>query len=162
MLKKKEQRSISLSIPMTQTGARFLSWLGRLTFVVVALWWPPVWRDPIYSPRYAQVTGQELRLPDGRLPQNDEERALAILGRWEQRSLVSTEWIVGPYRGLRAKNPDGWTQTLIALSVVVLLFNVILARWSPPPPPPLDAPKKNVFLNMLTIPLWRLLQRQPK
>lgn len=147
---------------MTQTGARFLSWLGRLIFVVVALWWPPVWRDPIYSPRYAQLTGQELRLPDGQIPQNDEERALAILGRWEQRSLVSTDWIVGPYRGLRAKNPDGWKQTLIALSVVVLLFNVILARWAPPPPPSHGASRKHALLSMFTVPLWRFLQRQQK
>jgi hypothetical protein len=145
-----------------QAGARFLFWLGRLTFVVVALWWPPVWRDPIYSPRYAQVTGQELRLPNGRSPQNDEERAVALFWRWEHRSLVTTEWVVGSYRGLRANNPDGWTQTLIALSVVVLLFNVLLARWVPPPSLPPDAPKKKASLHLSLVSLWRFLQRRPR
>jgi hypothetical protein len=28
---------------MMQAGARFLFWLGRLTFVVVALWWNARW-----------------------------------------------------------------------------------------------------------------------
>lgn len=148
---------------MTQIGARRLSWIGRLVFVIVALWWPPVWRDHIYSPRYAQVTGQELRLPDGRLPQTDDERAIAIFWRWEQRTLVTTEWVVGPYRGLFAQSPDGWTQTLLALSVVVLVFNVILSRWAPPPSAPSpDAPKKNIFLHIFSTPLWRFFQRRLK
>jgi hypothetical protein len=148
---------------MTQTGARRLSWIGRLAFVIVALWWPSIWRDHIYSPRYAQATGQELRLPDGRLPQTDDERAIAIFWRWEQRTLVTTEWGLGPYRGLFASSPEGWTQTLLALSVVVLVFNVILSRWAPPPPVPSpDAPKKNIFRHIFSTPLWRFFHRRSK
>lgn len=148
---------------MTQTTARHLLWLGRLLFVIVALGWPPVWRDQIYSPRYAQTTKQELRLPDGRVPQTDEERAIAIFWRWEQRKLVTTEWVVGPYRGLFAKNPDGWTQTLITLAVVLLVFNVILSRWAPSPPPVSpEAAKKNIFLRIFSTPLWHYWPRRSK
>ena len=148
---------------MTQTSARRLLWIGRLVFVIVALRWPPVWRDQIYSPRYAQATGQELRLPDGRVPQTDDERAIAIFWRWEQRTLVKTEWVVGPYRGVLAKNPDGWTQTLLALAVVLLVFHVILSRWAPPPPPAsLSETPKNIFLKIFSTPLWHYWQRRPK
>lgn len=147
---------------MTHVNARRLSWLGRLIFVAVALWWPPVWRDHVYSPRYAQVTGQELRLPDGRVPQTDEERAIAIFWRWEHRTLVTTDLVVGPYRGVFARNPDGWTQTLIALAVVLLVFQVILSRWAPPPPPDPPATPKNIFLKIFATPLWRYCQRRPK
>lgn len=147
---------------MTQTNARRLLWIGRLIFVLVALWWPPVWRDQIYSPRYAQVTGQELRLPDGRVPQTDEERAIAIFWRWEQRKLITTEWVVGPYRGLLASNADGWTQTLITLAVVLLVFQAILSRWAPPPPPNPPVSPKNIFRKILSTPLWHYWQRRPK
>ena len=148
---------------MTQTSARGLLWIGRLVFVSVALWWPPVWRDQIYSPRFAQATGQELRLPDGGLPQTDNERAIAIFWRWEQRTLVNTEWIVGPYHGVFAKNPDGWTQTLIALAVVLLVFQVILSRWAPLPLPPSPSKTpKNIVLRILFAPLWHHWQRRPK
>ncbi|MSQ48012.1 MAG: hypothetical protein EXR78_06430 [Deltaproteobacteria bacterium] len=133
---------------MTQITARRLSWIGRLIFVVVALWWPPVWRDQMYSPRYAQATGQELRLPEGGIPQTDDERAIAIFWRWEQRKLITTELIVGPYRGLFSHNPDGWTQTLIALALVLLVFQGILSYWAPPPPPePSLKIAKNVFIG---------------
>ena len=162
MLKNPLRRSIALSNPMTQTSARRLLWIGRLVFVIVALWWPPIWRDRIYSPRYARATGQELRLPDGRVPQTDEERAIAIFWRWEQRKLVKTEWVVGPYRGLLAQNPDGWTQTLVTLAVVLLVFNVILSRWAPPPPPASpEASKKNIF-KVFSTPLWHYLPRRSK
>ena len=148
---------------MTQTSARRLLWIGRLVFVIIALWWPPLWRDQIYSPRYAQATGQEPRLPDGRVPQTDEERAIAIFWRWEQRKLVTTEWIVGPYRGLRTKNPDGWSQTLIALAMVLLVFNAILSRWAPSSSPvSTETSKKNIFLKMFSTPLWHYLLRRPK
>lgn len=163
MLKNPFRRSIYLSTPMTQTSARRFLWIGRLVFVIVALWWPPVWRDQIYSPRYAQATGQELRLPNGHVPQTDGQRAIAIFWRWEQRKLVTTSWVVGPYRGLRAKNPDGWTQTLIALVVVLLVFNAILSRWAPSPPPTSpETSKKNIFLKVFSTPLWHYLPRRPK
>ena len=103
------------------------------------------------------------RLPDGRVPQTDEERAIAIFWRWEQRKLVTTEWVVGPYRGLLAKNPDGWTQTLITLAMVLLVFNVILSHWAPPPPPASpEASKKNIFRKVFSTPLWHYLPRRPK
>lgn len=163
MLKNPFRWPIYLSTPMTQTSARCLLWAGRLIFVIVALWWPPVWRDQIYSPRYAQATGQELRLPDGHVPQTDEQRAIAIFWRWEQRKLVTTEWIVGPYNGLLSKNPDGWTQTLVALAVVLFVFHIILSRWAPPPPPiSPETSKKNIFLKMFSTPLWHYLLRRPK
>jgi hypothetical protein len=135
--------------------ARTLLWTGRVLFVAIALWWPPLWRDPIYTPRQARLTGQELRLPNGSTPKTDEERALAIFWAWEHRTLVKTRWVVGPYRGLR--NPAGWTQTLLALATVWVVFGGVLSRWTSPAPVSPDGRQGGRrFLALLTVPLWQL------
>lgn len=109
-----------------------LLWIGRVLYVAVALWWPAVWRDPIYTPRQARMSGQELRLPDGALPHTDNERAVAIFSAWERRRLVETRWIVGPYLGLRSSfrspNQTGLQQTILAMLAVWILFGVLVRR----------------------------------
>jgi hypothetical protein len=135
--------------------ARTLLWTGRILFVAIALWWPPLWRDPIYTPRQARMTGQELRLPDRSLPTTDEERALAIFWVWEHRTLVKTRWLIGPYLGLR--NPAGRTQTLLALTTVWVVFIGLLARWIPPAPASPDGRQNGRrLLAWFTTPLWQL------
>lgn len=142
-----------------------LLWIGRMLYVAVALWWPTVWRDPIYTPRQARMTGQELRLPDGTLPHNDNERAVAIFSAWEQRRLVETRWIVGPYLGLRSSfrspNQTGLQQTILAMLSVWFLFGILVRRA--------ESTERQAALPVVslqeghpplaTTPLWRIFQR---
>jgi hypothetical protein len=133
-------------------------WSTRLLSLVVALWWPAVWRDPIYTPRHTRLSNQGLRLPDGTEPQNPDERALAIFWAWEHRTLVVTRWEIGRYRGLRAA--EGRMQTLWVLVGVWVLGSGILFLWDRVAPSASAArePIKNRS-NLLFIPLWRLLSR---
>ena len=78
-------------------SARTFYGLAGSLYVTVVLWWPTVWRDPIYTPRLARMAGHELRLADGTSPKNDDERALAIFWAWEHRQFVETRWVVGPF-----------------------------------------------------------------
>jgi hypothetical protein len=142
-----------------------LLWLGRVLYVAVALWWPAVWRDPIYTPRQARMSGQELRLPDGSLPHSDNERAVAIFSAWEHRQLVETRWIVGPYIGLRSsfRSPDqaGLQQTIFAMLAVWFLFGVLIrrsegaGRQDEIPAASLQGGRH----ALATTPLWQLFQR---
>ncbi|MGE0823956.1 MAG: hypothetical protein AB7G75_12650 [Candidatus Binatia bacterium] len=142
---------------MGKTTARTLLWVGRVLCVAIALWWPAVWQDSIYTPRLARLTGQELRLPDGSLPNGDEERALSIFWAWEHRQFVETRWTLGPYIGLRSPSPSGWRQTIFALIGVWIVFGIGLARWTSPTPEEEQRRKKPTDLFFL--PLWRLWSR---
>jgi hypothetical protein len=137
--------------------AQILLWGSRLLAIAIALWWPPIWRDPIYTPRQARLTGQELRLPSGALPKTDDERAFAIFSAWENRSLVTTQWVIGPYRGFR--HPNGWMQTFVAI-VTFWLFGSVLFSFLPKTPIPPSEPQERKGLRaVLTTPLWHFLSR---
>ena len=147
-------------------SARTLLWIGRILYIAAALWWPAVWRDPIYTPRQARMSGQELRLPDATVPQNDDERAVAIFWAWEHRQLVETRWVAGPCIGLRSGlyggNRTGLQQTILVLVSIWLLFGVLLARRgeSAARQEGLSASSsKGGFGALALTPLWQLFQR---
>ncbi len=150
---------------MGMASPRTLLWIGRILYVAAALWWPAVWRDPIYTPRQARMAGQELRLPDGMLPHNDNERAVAIFAAWEHRQLVETRWIVGPFVGLRSSfrspNQTGVHQTILAMLAVWFLFGFLVRRAESArrqdegPVPPLQTG----HALLAATPLWRMFQR---
>ncbi len=97
-------------------------WIIRgchLASILVALWWPALLFDPLYSPRHMRLTRQELSLPNGAIPQTAEERALAIFWMWEQRTVVEDSWLLGPCRGLRDAN--GRNQTVVVLACIWLV-----------------------------------------
>jgi hypothetical protein len=137
---------------------RVMLWSTRFLSLVVALWWPTMWRDPIYTPRHARLSGQELRLPDGTEPDGPDERALAIFWAWEKRTLVATRWEIGPYRGLR--DAEGRMQTLWVLVGIWVLGSGILFLWERIASSASAAPEpiKNRSGFFFT-PLWRLLSR---
>jgi hypothetical protein len=132
--------------------ARVVLWGSRLLAIAVALWWPPVWRDPIYTPRQARVDGQELRLPGGAAPKTEDERAFAIFSAWESRSLVTTNWMVGPYRGFR--HPSGWKQTLLVIGALWIFGSALFSLFPKIAPP--NPRKKRGLFGILTTPLWQL------
>jgi hypothetical protein len=142
--------------------ARVIVWSCRLLIFAVALWWPGLWRDPIYTPRQIRLAGHVLTLPNGTVAVTPEERALAIFWMWEHRTLVTTRWLIGPYRGLR--NPQGWVQTL---SVMVAIWSVgsgiiWLLAWLSPHSFPRSRRGKGRLLVVLTTCLRRFLARQPE
>jgi hypothetical protein len=138
--------------------SRVIVWSVRLLSLAIALWWPVLWRDPVYTPRQVRMTDQRFKLPNGAEPKTDEERALAIFWAWERRTLVATHWIVGPYRGLR--HWAGWEQTLLAMVVVWIVGSGILALCGWPGPTSPDSSQQRTGLRaLLTTPLWRLLKR---
>ena len=94
-------------------------WMCRLASIVIALWWPALVYDPIYTPRHVRLTQQDLHLPDEVTPQTTDDRAMAIFWMWEQRTLVEDPWIFGPYRGLR--DPNGRNQTFLVIGIVWLI-----------------------------------------
>jgi len=147
---------------MSIVSSRILLWIGRILYVVVALWWPTIWCDPIYTPRQVRMAGRELRLADGTFPKNEDERALAIFWTWEHRQFVETRWAVGPFLGLRTTNPTGWQQTIFTLIFIWLFFGFLLGRRSESVTPaersPGTAPKSGIT-RLATIPLWQLFQR---
>lgn len=140
---------------------RVIVWGCRLLILAAALWWPGIWRDPIYTPRQIRLAGQEFTLPNGVVAVTPEERALAIFWMWEHRTFVTTRWIVGPYRGLR--NPQGRGQTL---AVIVAIWGTgsgilwLLARLSPRSFLRYQCDKG--ILGLLTTSFWRFLTRQPE
>lgn len=141
----------SMSIPAT----RVILWSNRLLIVAIALWWPGLWRDPIYTPRQIRLTGQELRLPEAVELASADERALAIFWMWEHRALVTTRWIVGPYRGLR--DVSSRRQTLMVMLVVWVVGSGILFLVSQPAPAPSGGrPRRTSVVHFLTTPLWQL------
>lgn len=103
-----------------------MTWGLRFLLLVIAFWWPAVIRDPIYTPRHARLTGQELQLPSPSRAKPEDASALAIFWGWEHRTLVSTRWIVGPWRGVRSS--EGRAQTFIVLVLLWAAGGVWLAR----------------------------------
>ncbi|MBM4256538.1 MAG: hypothetical protein FJ147_11675 [Deltaproteobacteria bacterium] len=146
--------------------SRALLWIGRLLYVAVALWWPAIWRDPIYTPRQARMAGQELRLADGASPKTAEERALAIFWAWEHRQFVETRWVVGPYLGLRSGlyggNRTGLHHTLLALIAIWIFFGALLGRRNEGNVPTRASSRSALSgtrAGLMTVPLWQLVQR---
>jgi hypothetical protein len=139
--------------------ARIILWGSRLLVVMVALWWPGLWRDPIYTPRQARLAGHELQLPDGTIPTTPEERAMATFWMWEQRTLVTTQWVTGPYLGLR--NPQGWRQTLLVMFIIWSVGSgaLLLMAWLAPNSFAQQRRKTGVR-DLLVTPLWRLLTQR--
>lgn len=155
-------RLVDRVLRMHSFRTRFVLWVGRALLVATALWWPAVWRDPIYTSRQENPKEKEIRLPSGAMPATEEERAMAIFWAWEHRTLVKTRWIIGPYRGLRdgPRNAQGWWQTLCALTVVWLGCSMVGFRWaSPDPVVREDSSRKKGVRAWLTTPLWELLWR---
>ena len=137
-------------------------WIGRALLVAIALWWPTVWRDPIYTSRQESPEKKEVRLPNGATPITEEERAMAIFWAWEHRTLVENRWILGPYRGLRdgPRNPQGWWQTLCALLVAWLGCSIVGFRWTfPAPVQQGNSSRKRGIRSWLTTPLWEFFWR---
>ena len=96
---------------------RTILWGARLLCVATLLWWPRVWCDPIYTPRQARLTGQELHLPNGATPTTQDEQAMAIFWAWQQRQLVTERWGIESFRGIR--DPHGRWQTMTAVLLVL-------------------------------------------
>ena len=92
---------------------RLVPWSLRFFSVAIALWWPAIFRDPIYTPRQARLAGQSLHLPFSVSAVLEDEHAFTIFWSWENRSLVTSRWTVGPYLGVR--NPEARRQTLLVL-----------------------------------------------
>lgn len=141
--------------------AHVILWSCRLLILAVALWWPGIWRDPIYTPRQLRLVGQELTLPDGTVAVTPEERALAIFWMWEHRTLVTTRWIVGPYRGLR--NPQGWLQTLSVMAAIwgIGTGALLLLAWLSPHSVS-RFPQRPGLGVLLPTSLWRVWARRDR
>ncbi len=132
-------------------------WSSRLVCLAIALWWPAVWCDPIYTPRQARLSGQELRLPDGRAPHGMDDQALAIFWNWQRRTLVENRWGLGPFRGLR--DPQGRMQTLLVIVIVWGIGSgVLFYRHSETSASPAAAPESSPRGRWLTTPLWKLVR----
>jgi hypothetical protein len=143
---------------MRGPSIRALSWGFRLLSVVIAFWWPAVFRDPIYTPRQARLTGHDLQLPSPPTPEtSDETRALAIFWHWEHRTLVDTHWLLGPRRGLR--DAEGRQQTLIVLLLFWGMSSLLLSRWAARAPLPVDEPRRGIAA-LLATPLWQWFARR--
>lgn len=149
------------SLLMHVVSARMLLWVGRMLFVAVALWWPAIWRDPIYTPRQARMAGHELRLADGTIPKTDDERALAIFWAWEHRQLVETRWLIGPRLGLRSRNSAGLTQTIFALIAIWIIFGILVRQAEVVTPRSARLPERTRrgLSSLFSTPLWQLFQR---
>jgi hypothetical protein len=142
---------------MNRFAVRLMTWGLRVLSLVIVFWWPAILRDPIYTPRHARLSGQELRLPisGSRVP--DEERALAIFWNWENRSLVSTRWSLGPYRGIR--EPEGRLQTLIALLVVWIGGSLALSRWDSAASTTTGTARRGIAA-LFSTPMWQWFARR--
>ena len=96
-----------------------MNWICQLATVLVALWWPALLSDPIYTSRQTRLAGPQVSLPDGAVAQTAEERALAIFWMWKHRTLAQDPWLFGPRRGLRDVN--GRAQTLMVIAGIWLV-----------------------------------------
>jgi hypothetical protein len=138
-------------------SVRSMAWGLRLVSLAIAFWWPALLRDPIYTPRQARLTGQELQLPDLFKSTPDDAPAMAIFWNWEHRALVATHWTVGAYRGVR--DPEGRMQTLLVLILFWGLGSLLLSRWSIPNSSSEGEPRSGLR-SVLSTPLWQLFSRR--
>ena len=143
-----------------KTPVHTVAWGLRIIYVCLLFWWPAILKDPIYTPRHARMTGQELRLPENvSFGEEDEDaRALAIFWSWENRSLVSTRWVLGPALGIRA--PEGRAQTFIALLFFWGAGSLLLSRLSSRTAPPAEQPRSSGFFFWLFTPIWQWFGRR--
>lgn len=141
---------------MSHNLTRLLVWGSRLLCVAIALWWPRLWYDPIYTPRQARLSGQELHLPSGTVPHTQDEQAMAIFWEWQQRQLVTTEWGAGPFHGIR--NPQGRFQALFMILLVFGVSSSILYFFARKDPTArVQTPRQTGIFALLTTPAWRIL-----
>jgi hypothetical protein len=137
---------------------RALTWGFRLLSIAIAFWWPAVFRDPIYTPREARLTGHELQLPAlPSLETPSDIQAFSIFWHWEHRTLVKTRWLLGPCRGLR--DAEGRQQTLIVLFIFWAVSSLLLSRWTPRSPLPAEASRRGIT-TFLATPLWQWFARR--
>ena len=134
---------------------RTILWGSRLLCVAILLWWPRLWHDPIYTPRQARLTGQELHLPNGTTPATQDEQAMATFWAWQQRQLVTTQWGVESFRGIRS--PHGRWQTIMVLLLVLatssgVLFLLERKRSAPSS----EKPEQTGTVKTLVTPLWNV------
>jgi len=144
---------------MSRSTVQTIAWGLRVLYVCLLLWWPAILKDPIYTPRHARMTGQELHLP-ANVPFHEEEdaHALAIFWGWENRSLVSTRWVRGPALGVRS--PEGRTQTFIALLCFWATGSFLLSRLYSRTPPPTEQPRPSGPFFWLFTPIWQWFGRR--
>lgn len=109
---------------MSHNLTRKLTWASHLLCVAIALWWPRLWYDPVYTPRQARLSGQELHLPGGKVPHTQDEQAMAIFWEWQQRRLVTTEWGADSFRGVR--DLQGRFQTWLMICLVFGVSRILL------------------------------------
>jgi hypothetical protein len=143
---------------MHRPSVRTITWGLRFLYAGIVFWWPALLQDPIYTPRYARLTGQELHLPTKISSGEEEGRALAIFWNWENRTLVSTRWFLGPYRGIRAS--EGRAQTLIVLLFFWIASSLLLSRLDSPQSPIEEPPRQRRLGNWLSTPIWRWFTRR--
>jgi hypothetical protein len=83
---------------------------------------------------------------------------LAIFWSWENRALVSTRWLLGPYRGIRA--PEGRTQTFIVLLLFWGAGGILLSRWEPRTSSTAESPRQRGVVAWLSTPVWQWFTRR--
>ncbi len=141
---------------MSHNLMHILVWGSRLLCVAIALWWPRLWYDPIYTPRQARLSGQALHLPSGMVPHTQDEHAMAIFWEWQQRQLVTAQWGADSFRGVR--DPQGRFQTLFVICLVFGMSSSALYFFAPEDPTVLvKTPRWIGVLAILTTPLWQIL-----
>jgi hypothetical protein len=142
-----------------KTPVHTIAWGLRIVYICLLLWWPALLEDPIYTPRHARMIGQELHLPANvSLNENEDARALAIFWSWENRTLVSTRWVLGPALGIRA--PEGRAQTFIALLCFWGTGSLLLSRLSSRTASPTEQPRSSGPFFWLFTPIWQWFGRR--
>lgn len=150
-----DSRYNTIQYPMSHNLIHILVWGSRLLCVLIALWWPRLWCDPIYTPRQARLSGQALHLPNGTRPHTQDEQAMAIFWEWQQRQLVTAEWGADSFHGIR--DPQGIFQTLCAIFLIFGMSSGISYFFARKDPPALvKTPQRTGMLAILTAPLWRI------
>ena len=123
--------------------------------VVIALWWPRLWYDPIDTPRQARLSGQALHLPSGMVPHTQDEQAMAIFWEWQQRKPVTAQWGADSFHGVR--DPQGLFQTLLAICLVFGMSSSALYFFARKDPTALvKTPQRTGVLAILTAPVWQI------
>jgi len=151
--------SFSLSSLMSESTVHTIAWGLRISYVCILLWWPTIQKDPIYTPRHARMTGQELSLPaNASFTKEEDAHALAIFWGWEHRSLVATRWVRGPALGVRI--PEGRTQTLIVLLCFWGTGSFLLSRLSLRTTPSVEQPRPSGPFSWLFTPIWQWFGRR--